>query len=108
MWMYRCDLASPALDGTLRATHGVDLPLVFNNLPVPLLDGQPAAGTVAEAMSGAWISFARTGDPNHSLLPDWPPYTLDRRATMLFNTTNTLVDDPDSEERHAWGDRTPT
>ena len=93
MWMYRCDLASPALDGTLGATHGVDLPLVFNNLSTPLLDGQPAA---------------RTGDPNHNLLPDWPPYTLDRRATMLFNTTNTLVDDPDSDERQAWGERTPT
>jgi para-nitrobenzyl esterase len=35
VWIYRCDLPSPALDGTLGATHGVDLPLVFNNLPVP-------------------------------------------------------------------------
>ena len=104
--MYRCDLATPALDGTLGATHGIDLPLVFNNLPVPLLDGQSAAATVAAAMSGTWLSFARTGDPSHSLLPDWPPYSLDRRATMLFNSTSTLADDPDSDERQAWDDRT--
>ncbi len=38
-------------------------------------------------MSGAWLSFARTGDPNHHLLPEWLPYSLDERPTMLFNTT---------------------
>ena len=35
----------------LGATHGIDLPLVFDDLPVPLLDGQPAADTVAATMS---------------------------------------------------------
>ena len=108
VWMYRCDLATPALDGTLGATHGVDLPLAFNNLPVPLLDGQSAAATVAAEMSGTWLSFARTGEPSHNLLPDWPPYSLDRRATMLFNSPSTMADDPDSDERQAWDDRTPT
>jgi para-nitrobenzyl esterase len=49
-------------------------------------------------MSKAWLSFARTGDPNHSRLPDWPPYTVNQRATMLFNTTSTVSNDPNSEE----------
>ena len=87
----------------LGATHGIDLPLVFNNLPVPLLDGQPAADTVAATMSGAWLSFARTGDPNQGDLPNWPPYTLEDRATMLFGATCTVANDPDGEERKAWG-----
>jgi para-nitrobenzyl esterase len=59
-------------------------------------------------MSGAWLSFDRTGNPNHRLVPDWPTYTLNRRTTMLFNTTNTVADDPDGDERQAWGDHTPT
>ena len=103
VWMYRCDLESPADGGALGATHGIDLPLVFNNLPVPLLDGQPAADTVAATMSGAWLSFARTGDPNQGDLPNWPPYTLEDRATMLFGATCTVANDPDGEERKAWG-----
>jgi para-nitrobenzyl esterase len=59
-------------------------------------------------MSAGWLSFARTGDPTLDLLPDWPRYTVERRATMLFNAAGTVVGDPDSEERRAWGDRTPT
>ena len=50
VWMYRCDIESPA-NGGASATHGIDLPLVFNNLPLPLLDGQPAAAAVAATMS---------------------------------------------------------
>jgi para-nitrobenzyl esterase len=108
VWMYRCDVVTLALNGTLGATHGIDLPLVFNNLPVPLLDGHPAANTVSAVMSDAWLSFARTGDPNHSQLPDWPPYNLEERPTMLFNTTSTVANDPNSDERQAWGNHTPT
>jgi para-nitrobenzyl esterase len=108
VWMYRCDLESPAQRGVFGATHGIDLPLMFRNLPVPLLDGQPASEVVATAMSASWLSFARTGDPTHHLLPDWPPYTVEHRATMLFNAASSVVNDPNSEERRAWGDRTPT
>jgi para-nitrobenzyl esterase len=93
----RYGLIPPDHGGVFGATHGIDLPLMFRNLPVPLLDGHPAAEAVATSMSSCWLSFARTGDPTHDLLPDWPSYTIEHRATMLFNTVSTVVDDPDHE-----------
>ena len=39
-----------------------------------------------DAMSGAWVAFARTGNPNFDLLPVWPAYTPENPATMLFDT----------------------
>ena len=58
---------------------------------------------VADAMHQAWIAFARTGDPNHSGLPDWPQYEPGRRATMRFDTTIEVLDDPLGEDRASWG-----
>ena len=46
----------------------------------------------------AWVSFATRGDPG------WPEYDLKRRATMRFDTTSELVEDPHSAERALWED----
>jgi para-nitrobenzyl esterase len=56
---------------------------------------------LAARMSRAWVSFAKTGDPNHSGLPKWPSFDPVRRATMVFNTDCRLVNDPYGEERRA-------
>ena len=45
------------------------------------------AQRVADAMSDAWISFARTGNPSTSVL-QWPAFTNANRATMLFAKEN--------------------
>ena len=31
-------------------------------------------------MSGAWVAFARSGNPNHAALPRWEPFRAGRRA----------------------------
>jgi para-nitrobenzyl esterase len=36
-------------------------------------------------VSQAWINFARYGNPNHPGLPDWPAYTSEGGATMIFD-----------------------
>ena len=46
-------------------------------------------------------AFARTGNPNTAMLPDWPAFDLDSRSTMIFNNTCRQVNDPYSEERQA-------
>jgi para-nitrobenzyl esterase len=57
---------------------------------------------VADAMSDALIAFARSGDPNHPGLPHWPQYDLQHRATMLFDTSSRVVDDPRGGERRLY------
>ena len=50
----------------------------------------------------AWLQFARSGDPGHSGLPDWPRYERVERKTMVFDATCVLDSDPLGEERRAW------
>jgi para-nitrobenzyl esterase len=52
-------------------------------------------------MSGALIAFARTGNPNHDGIPQWPPFTDSRRAMMIWDATSEVKTDPDREARQA-------
>jgi para-nitrobenzyl esterase len=45
-------------------------------------------------MAGAWVAFARTGNPNHAGILHWPAYTADTRQTMIFNKTLRVENDP--------------
>lgn len=92
---------TPMLDGRPRAFHSCEIAFVFDNadLCVNLTGGRPDALALAERVSGAWVSFARKGDPNHAGLPKWSPYTADRRATMTFDTRCEVRMDPEGEGR---------
>jgi para-nitrobenzyl esterase len=100
VWAYRFDYPTPAFDGRLAAPHGLDLPFVFDNFDnwshAPLVEGieSPARDGVCAAMHQAWISFIRTGDPNHAQLPKWERYTEDRPTTMRFDTVSTPTENP--------------
>ena len=62
----------------------------------------PQAGPLVTAMSGALIALARTASPQHEALPDWPGYTPDTRATMRFDLSPAIVEDPGAAERACW------
>jgi para-nitrobenzyl esterase len=100
-YVYYFTWHSAARDGKLRAFHTIELPFVFDNLDAGLPMTGPGKGrqALAERVSGAWVAFARSGDPNHARLPRWPTFTSDERATMIFNTECEVVNDPNGEER---------
>jgi para-nitrobenzyl esterase len=50
----------------------------------------------------AWIAFARTGNPNHSNIPEWPEYDTEKRATMMMGKECEVVNAPFEKERVAW------
>ncbi|HLY54804.1 MAG TPA: carboxylesterase/lipase family protein [Stellaceae bacterium] len=103
VYAYRFDWKSPELGGRLGACHTLEIPFVFDNLASSRLVGDaPGRGALAAAMSDAWIRFARTGEPNHDGLPDWPRYTAENRATMIFDAECRVEDDPERAERLAW------
>ena len=68
----------------------------------PMTGERPERYELANAMSDAWIAFARNGDPNHEGLPAWPSYDPDQRSTMLFDVPSSVANDPRREERLAW------
>jgi len=61
----------------------------------------PDLQPLADKVSGAWTAFARTGNPNHKGLPNWPAFKNGDRATMVFNNECNVVNDPNREERLA-------
>ena len=75
-WHYLFQWATPVLDGRPGTFHSAEIAFVFNNADLceNQTGGGPRALSMAHRMSDAWISFARTGDPNHSDLPAWPVY----------------------------------
>jgi para-nitrobenzyl esterase len=103
VYMYSLDWRSPACGGRLKAHHAMDLPFVFDTTDVPdTTKGAAGAPELAAIMSQSWANFARTGNPAHPALPDWPAFTPDRRATMVFDRECRVVTDPDRDARLLW------
>ena len=106
VYMYRFDFESPLFEGQLGAPHAMEIPFVFDNLDVAgglsLHGGRPGSQPLADRVSEAWLAFARTGNPSHPGLPNWPAYEPAQRSTMLFDEECRVVEDPDAEEREAW------
>jgi para-nitrobenzyl esterase len=91
----------PVLDQRPLSFHCADLIFWFDNVD----DGAQATGggefarELADRMSKALVAFARTGDPNHSGIPNWPAFTAANRATMVWNDRVEVKSDPDREAR---------
>lgn len=87
VYMYLFTWESPVMNGSLRSTHCMEIPFVFDNVTrhASMTGGSGKAQILAQKMSSAWINFARTGNPNHESLPQWDPYTAKKGATMCFD-----------------------
>ena len=95
-YVYLFDLESPFNDGTL-AWHNAEIPYVFHNaeyLEPSFIPGVTEG--LQDLMSGAWASFAETGDPNHTGHPVWPQVTLDQCPTMIYGTDSGARTDHDA------------
>ena len=83
--------------GTWRSPHGAELPMEFDSVAQPfdtVGDDRAAYQKMAAVVSPMWAQFARTGNPNKPGLPEWRPYRLGERATMVFNTVSRTEVDP--------------
>jgi para-nitrobenzyl esterase len=101
-YMYYFKWRSPVRDGKLKAMHCMEIPFVFD---IPDA-GKPMTGSgedryaLASKISGAWVAFARTGNPSQKGLA-WPAYNTAKRATMILDDKCEVVDDPRKEVRLA-------
>ncbi len=106
VWMYRFDWESPVLNGVLKSCHALEIPFVWHTIRQPgtdkLVGNASELDDLADQLHQAWIAFAHHGDPNTSGLPEWKPYTLNERATFLFNVESRLVEDPNQAMRLGW------
>jgi para-nitrobenzyl esterase len=116
VFVYRFDWETrssthPELD--VGALHGAELgfvlgapegwPEIYGN------GGVDAPSGLVEIMMDAWLAFAKTGDPSHGSLPDWPAYDEASRPTMIFDAeertaTSAIALDPDAQTRALWAE----
>lgn len=87
VYMYLFTWQSPVFDGKYKSLHCMELPFVFDNIERAknMTGGGQDAHKLADKVSRAWINFAKTGNPNHSGLPNWPAYNPTNTATMHFD-----------------------
>ena len=103
VYMYNFAWNSPVLDGKLKSMHTMEIPFVFDQIDQAkaMAGAGPEQNALAEKMAASWAAFAKTGNPSHKGLPNWPAFEASKRATMIFNNESKVVNDPNHEERLA-------
>jgi para-nitrobenzyl esterase len=103
VYVYYFTWRTPVKDGKLKACHCLEIPFVMRNLSAmaPMVGTGAEQTALAEQISGAWASFARSGKPAHRGLPDWRAADANNKQTLLINIHSEVVNDPDRAERAA-------
>jgi para-nitrobenzyl esterase len=78
-------LFSPPVSFPTGAYHASELQYLFDlpGTPVPSPGLSAVQEELSDVMVGYWTQFARTGDPNSSGLPAWPPYSASDQFQTL-------------------------
>jgi carboxylesterase 2/para-nitrobenzyl esterase len=97
-FMYEFAWQSPQYGGRLGAGHALEIAFAFDTLGLgtEALLGATPPQSLADAMHGAWVAFAKTGEPG------WPEYNVQQRHTMRFDTHSRMVGDPMARVRSIW------
>ena len=93
--VYHYMFAWEPANNVLGASHGMELPMMFNNVAVQreMTGSSPEAYAMADKVSDAWIAFIKTGNPNTKSLPEWPAYNEETRACMVFDNVCEVIND---------------
>ncbi len=102
-YLYYFNWRSPVRGGKLRTMHGMELPFVFDHPDkISFMTGAGSdRAAIATAMSTTWVAFARTGNPNHSGIPQWAAFNPNTWPTMVFGSRTRAENDPWGAERKA-------
>lgn len=96
----------PPEDGLQRygAYHGAEVAYAYDNLGADHdADYTEADYRLRDQMSGYWVAFARTGDPNAPNLPDWPTVETASDRVMEFSGDGSrMTDRPRADAIDFW------
>ena len=88
-WSYMFTWASPLYDGALGASHGMDIPFIFNNTSLPRVhiytSDEPSNRVLGTEMSTDLLNLGLLGNPK------WQPYDQTKRAIKIFNMPSSIA-----------------
>ena len=84
-------------DGGRAAWHCSDIPYFFHNAELIPLCHQKNYEKLDSVMSGAFVNFAKTGNPNTEGLPLWEPCAPGRMITMVLDDESYTVENMQDE-----------
>lgn len=86
------------LNGCTPAFHSAEHGLIFRSMDRMDFLQVDGVQKLSDEMSMAWVSFARTGDPNNSFLPErWLPYKVGDEHTFVFDKVSECRTNYDAE-----------
>ena len=102
-YLYYFSWRSPVHKGQMKSYHTLDIPFALYNIDqaASMTGAMQERYALAHKMSAAFASFARTGNPNHADLPNWPAFNTRAYPTMVFGNECKVLNDPNREERLA-------
>jgi para-nitrobenzyl esterase len=93
-YLYRFDYVLSLLASRRKtATHGSEIPFVFENWPLGI--SSETDRTVGAALHECWVTFARTGTPACTPGSAWPPYDARNPRLMVFDAQPSARDPGD-------------
>lgn len=102
VWLYYFNWRPES--NALGASHGMELPFMFNNVALEreMTGASESAYALQDIVSDTWLSFIKTGNPNHAGLPEWAPYDTSSAVTMVFDKTCRAVSHLDDDVLHVY------
>ena len=84
-------------NNALGASHGMELPFMFNNVAVQreMTGSSESAYALQDVVSNYWLAFIRTGDPNVAGQTAWEPYNEETGPCMILDNTCVLKNNHD-------------
>lgn len=90
-YLYRFDYVYESERGTIPgARHGEETPYVFKTLGHRgATDLTSVDWKMSDLVSGYWLAFAKTGNPNGDRRPKWPAHTAEKDVLLDFGADST-------------------
>ncbi len=91
VYMYEFSRVSPLTRSRWGgAAHTAEIPYVFDHVTADASQFEEADRVIAAAMVGAWVQFAKMGNPNRPGLPEWPRYRHPEYRVLHYGDEITL------------------
>ena len=105
-YLYLFNWDTPVDGGRWRSPHALEIGFVFDNVAnsASMSGVGEEQQRLADTLAETWIAFAKTGNPNNALIPQWPAYNLETRPVMVFDVESRIVPDARGAQRRLIND----